>query len=65
MAAPVFLVLFRGNSAGRFIGQVDPENLSRISTCHCRPSCSFVFDFGFGLNIIGFRFACSALALFF
>jgi hypothetical protein len=65
MAATVFLILFRWNSAGRFIGQVDPEYLSRVSTCHCRPSYSFALDVGFGLNIIGLRFACSALALFF
>jgi hypothetical protein len=65
MAATVFLILSRRNSAGRFIGQVHSEYLSCVSTCHCRPSHSFALGFGFGLNIIGFCFACSAIARFF
>jgi hypothetical protein len=52
MAAAVFLILFRRDDAGRFIGQVHPEYLSCVSTCHCRPSYSFAS--GFSSNVIGF-----------
>ena len=38
MASAVFLILFRGNSIDRSIGQVHPEYLSRISARHYHAS---------------------------
>jgi hypothetical protein len=50
MAAAVFLILFRGNSADRLIRQVHPKYLARVSTCHGSLSYSLALSLGFSLN---------------